>query len=150
MRNQIDSATLDRFACSKFHLLEDRRISNAMLGVDDDFSNYPNPKKFGTDRNAKEIKTLLREVRDVINDAINSPEKNIGREELSPRVYSGARGLIESYYWSAEQVLEILLQDWTDEQLRAIDVSRDYNRRRYGLIKTRVSRLVKNAIEGDA
>jgi hypothetical protein len=150
VRNQIDSATLDRFACSKFHLLEDRRISNAMIGLDDDFSNYPNPKKFGTDRNAKEVKTLLREVRDVINDAINSPEKNIGREELSPRIYSGARGLIENYYWSAEQVLEILLQDWTDEQLRAIDVRRSYRRRRYGLITTSVSRLVKNAIEGDA
>ena len=142
VRNQMDSATLDRFSCSKWNLLEDRRIVNAIAGLDSDFSNYPNPKTFGTNTNAKDEKYLLRAVRDVLNLQIAKPEKNIGRQPLSPRILKQASRLVDNYFWSIEQVLEIMLQDWSDEQLRAIGCSRDYGRAIYGLVKIKKTKQI--------
>ena len=126
VRKQQDQATLDRFVCSKMYLGTDRRIVNYVLGLKDERPRYP--KAFDTfeatsDSVESNVK-LLRGIFDFILEAINDKRRNV-RQLLGTRAYKQGSKLIREANMSPLSILEMYLSNWTDDQLKTINVTRE-------------------------
>ena len=136
VRKELDSATLDRFTCSKWQLDVDRRIVNAMLGLPDDFTSYPEIDKLSNDEmlenKTKFTQTIyLRELFDYVNAHRRVDSKQLNRD-CTPRFIGQAVKLVNAG-WRPEEVLKVYLQDWTDDELHSIGAQRNTEFAKYGL-----------------
>ena len=148
VRKELDDATLDRFTCSKFALEVDRRIVNAIAGLEDDFVDYPTMPWLTSEEmlDVKPFVIELRRIFDAIVEHSFRPEKQI-RKLCSPRfIEQGAKLVREG--WRPEEVLKIYLQDWSDDELHSIGVSRDKSKRRFGLVTINVDQDEFFSVEG--
>jgi len=136
VRKELDSATLDRFTCSKWQLDVDRRIVNAMLGLPDDFTTYPDIDKL-TDVEMLENKTkltqivYLRELFDYVNAHRRVESKQLHRD-CTPRFIGQAVKLVNAG-WRPVEALKVYLQDWTNDELHSIGARRNTEFSKYGL-----------------
>lgn len=136
VRKELDSATLDRFTCSKWQLDVDRRIVNAILGLPDDFTLYPDMEKL-TDLEMLDNKTkftqnyILRDLFDKVKAHQRIESKQLNRD-CTPRFPAQAINLVNAG-WTPESVLKIYLQDWTDDELHSIGARRNTEFAKYGL-----------------
>lgn len=136
VRKELDSATLDRFTCSKWQLDVDRRIVNAMLGLPDDFTSYPEIERLTSDEmlenKTKFTQTIyLRELFDYVNAHRRVDSKQLHRD-CTPRFIGQAIKLVKAG-WRPEEVLKVYLQDWTNDELHSIGARRNTEFSKYGL-----------------
>ena len=136
VRKELDSATLDRFTCSKWQLDVDRRIVNAMLRLPDDFTSYPEIERL-TDVEMLENKTkltqivYLRELFDYVNAHRRVESKQLHRD-CTPRFIGQAVKLVNAG-WRPVEALKVYLQDWTNDELHSIGARRNTEFSKYGL-----------------
>ena len=129
VRKQLDSATLDRFVCSKMYLGQDRRIENFVYGLSDERPNYPNSYETFGDTSAKGITNELRKLRKAlraIRDSVEYPRRNV-RKIVGIRASAQGAKLIRQANFDFRSVLELYLSNWTDDELATIDISRSRN-----------------------
>ena len=129
VRKQLDSATLDRFVCSKMYLGQDRRIENLVYGLSDEKPRYPKSYETlavntptGILDEVKKLRTSFRAIRASVDD----PRRNV-RKIVGIRASAQGARLIRQAKFDFRSVLEIYLSNWTDDELATIDVSRERN-----------------------
>lgn len=129
VRKQLDTATLDRFVCSKMYLGQDRRIENLVYGLADEKPRYPksfetladnSPK--GITQEVKKLRTSLRAIKTSVDD----PRRNV-RKIVGIRASAQGARLIRQANFDFRSVLELYLSNWTDDELATIEVSRKHN-----------------------
>lgn len=133
VRKELDSATLDRFTCSKWNLEVDRRIVNKIAGLEDDFTSYPTMPTL-TDEEMLNIGTHIFELRrlfDNLNAHQRVESKQLNRE-CTPRFMAQGSRLVRRGFRPVE-VLKIYLQDWTNDELHSIGARRNTEFSKYGL-----------------
>ena len=129
VRKQLDTATLDRFVCSKMYLGQDRRIENLVYGLADEKPRYPNSYETLADNSPKgitqEVKKLRTSLR-AIKTSVDDPRRNV-RKIVGIRASAQGAKLIRQANFDFRSVLELYLSNWTDDELATIEVSRKHN-----------------------
>jgi len=126
VRKQLDSATLDRFVCSKMYLGTDRRIVNLVMGLSDETVTYPLPMTLNTAFQPTVALKQLRAMLDFLSVAINDKRRAVNHL-LGVRGYMQGARLVRDANISPLSVLEIYLSNWTDDQLKTVNIKRDYD-----------------------
>jgi len=129
VRKQLDTATLDRFVCSKMYLGQDRRIENLVYGLADEKPRYPKSFETLADNSPKgimqEVKKLRTSLR-AIKTSVDDPRRNV-RKIVGIRASAQGAKLIRQANFDFRSVLELYLSNWTDDELATIEVSRKHN-----------------------
>lgn len=142
VRKELDGATLDRFTCSKWQLDEDLRIVDAIFGLtgeDKSFDQYPKMKISNAQiQNPKRALLELRDLYFAVNANLRVEQKQLNRE-CSPRfAEQGVRLIMRG--WKPMDILKIYLQDWTDDELRAIGAKRDISKAKFGITEIKINK----------
>ena len=135
VRKQLDSATLDRFVVSKMYFGTDRRITNFVGGrsvdrckvlkrkLEDGTVGYPQPYATFDPSAVEQEVDKYYEALDYLLELMRSDRRSI-RYILGNRAYKQGSRLIRQANFSCWSVLELFLSNWTDAELRKVNITR--------------------------
>ena len=135
VRKQLDSATLDRFVVSKMYFGTDRRITNFVGGrsvdrckvlkrkLEDGTVGYPQPYATIDPSTVEQEVDKYFDALDYLLELMRSDRRSI-RYILGNRAYKQGSKLIRQASFSCWTVLELFLSNWTDAELRKVNITR--------------------------
>lgn len=129
VRKQHDAATLDRFSCSKIELGTDARIIDLCYGITDENVKYPKPFMLFDDEQSPismtelEAVKFLRETYYYLVSVVKDNRRGINKL-VGTRFAKQGSDLVRRAKMHPYSVLELYFNDWTDDQLRTVGITR--------------------------